>query len=131
VSLLLEEFLSSNSFRLPREEEHKAHLSLPLITAKNTILSFSYPLPLGRVVGAAILGGLEIPHDQLQDQTVLITPHQDGTKQGWRCSHSTCWCLGDLGPLSRGCSQQVSPPQTFLGHFGHMAEPTELGFFDS
>jgi len=46
-----------------------------------------------------------------------VAPHQDGTKQGWRCSHST-WSLDDSGPLSRGCSQQDLPRQSSLGHLG-------------
>ena len=29
------------------------------------------------------------------NQIVPLAPHQDGTKQGWRCSHST-WSLDDL-----------------------------------
>jgi len=37
--------------------------------------------PLGRVAGAATLGGPEIPHDQKQSQKVSLGPHQDGTKE--------------------------------------------------
>jgi len=65
--------------------------------------------PLERVAGAASLGGLEIPHDQQQSQIVLFIPHQDGTKQGWRCSHST-WSLGDQWVAAsrvRPCVQNV------------------------
>ena len=51
--------------------------------------------PLGRVAGPAALGGLEIPHGEQQFQVILLAPHQDGTKQGRRCSHST-WSLGEL-----------------------------------
>jgi len=32
---------------------------------------------------------------QQQSQIVLFAPHQDGTKQGWRCSHAT-WSLDEL-----------------------------------
>jgi len=46
--------------------------------------------PLGRDTGAAALE-LGIPHVQL----VLLAPHQDETKQGRRCSHSTS-ALDDL-----------------------------------
>ena len=31
-------------------------------------------------IKVAALGGLEIPHGQLQSQTVLLAPQQDGTK---------------------------------------------------
>jgi len=45
--------------------------------------------PFGRVAGAAALGGLDIPHVQQQLQIVLLAPHQDGTKQGWRLVNPT------------------------------------------
>jgi len=45
--------------------------------------------PLGRVAGATSTGELGIPYVQQQFQTVLLAPHQDGTKQGRRCSYST------------------------------------------
>jgi len=45
--------------------------------------------PLGRVEGAAALGGHGIPYGQQLIQIVLLAPHQDETKQGWRYSHST------------------------------------------
>jgi len=32
---------------------------------------------------------LEIPHGQQQFQVILLASHQDGTKQGRRCSHAT------------------------------------------
>jgi len=60
---------------------------------------------LGR--GSSSLG-LKIPHDQQQSQIVLLAPHQDGTKQGRRCSHST-WSFGrpvdrfPVGVASRNC----------------------------
>jgi len=44
-----------------------------------------------------------------------VAPHQDGTKQGRRCSHST-WSLDDSRPLSSGCSQQDLSRKSFLGH---------------
>jgi len=50
---------------------------------------FMPAFPLGRVAGATTLRGRGIPHGQQQFQTVLMAPHQDGTKQGRRCSHST------------------------------------------
>jgi len=55
-----------------------------------------------------------MPHDQIAI-SVSVAPHQDGTKQGRRCSHST-WSLDDSGPLSSGCSQQDLSRQSFLGH---------------
>jgi len=54
---------------------------------------FVSAFPLERVAGAAALGGPEIPHDQQQSHIVMLAPHQDGTKQGRRCSHAT---LDDL-----------------------------------
>ena len=33
--------------------------------------------------------GLEVPHSQHQFLIVLMAPHQDRTKQGQRCSHTT------------------------------------------
>jgi len=48
---------------------------------------------LGRVAGAAALGGLEIPLGFLQVLMVLLAPHQDGTKQGPRSNHSTCFLV--------------------------------------
>ena len=40
---------------------------------------------MGRMVGAAAPGGLEIPHGFQQSQIVLLAAHQDGTKEGRRC----------------------------------------------
>ena len=45
--------------------------------------------PLERVVGAAALRRLEIPHGQQQYLILLLAPHQDGTEKGQSCSHST------------------------------------------
>jgi len=64
------------------------------------LLIFVPAFPLGRVAGAATLGGFEKPHDQQQFQTVLLAPHQDGTKQGQRCSHTT-WSLDELKAACR------------------------------
>jgi len=36
--------------------------------------------PLGRVAGAAALGGLEIPLGQQQFLVILLAPHQDWIK---------------------------------------------------
>jgi len=86
-------------------------------------LIFMPAFPLWRVAGAAALGGLGIPDDQQHFQIVLLAPHQDGTKQGRRCSHYIGpWKTS--GPLSRGLSQKDLPRQYFMGHSGHMAEPT-------
>jgi len=38
--------------------------------------------PLGRVAGAADLGGLKMLHCQQQRHIVLLTPHQDGRSKG-------------------------------------------------
>ena len=56
---------------------------------------FMPAFPLGRVEAATALGGRRIPHGQQQFQIVRLTPHQDETKQGRRCSHYT-WALDDL-----------------------------------
>jgi len=45
--------------------------------------------PLGRFAWATSTGELGIPQGQQQFQVVLLAPHQDGTKQGLRCSYST------------------------------------------
>jgi len=37
----------------------------------------------------AVLGGLEIPHGQHQSQKFCCLHTNTGSKQGWRCSHST------------------------------------------
>jgi len=50
---------------------------------------FMPAFPLGRVEAATALGGRRIPHGQQQFQIVRLTPHQDETKQGRRCSHYT------------------------------------------
>jgi len=49
----------------------------------------------GEKRGAAPLGWPEIPHDQQHSRIVLLAPHQDGTKQGRWCSHTT-WSLDEL-----------------------------------
>jgi len=59
------------------------------------LLIFVTAFPFSRVAGAAALEGPEIPHDPQHSQEALLAPHQDGTKQGRRCSHSTC-CLDEL-----------------------------------
>ena len=69
------------------------HFSTPVNELNNVnVIHFIHlhaVFPLGRVAGATDLGGLEIPHGQQQFQVVLLGPHQDGTKQSYRCSHST------------------------------------------
>ena len=52
-------------------------------------------LPLGRVAGAAALGGLEILHDQQQSEIVQLAQHQHGTKQGQQCNQST-WSVDNV-----------------------------------
>jgi len=66
------------------------------------------------VAQTAALRGPEIPHGQQKSQIVLLAPHQDGTKQDRRCSHST---------PSRGCTQQDLTRQSHLGHSGHTGKP--------
>jgi len=56
-------------------------------------------------------------------QIILLAAHQDGTKQVRWCSHSTTsWTTS--GTLSRGFIQSDLPRQSFVGHSGHMTEPT-------
>jgi len=50
---------------------------------------FMPDFPLGRVAGSTSTGELGMPHGQQQFLIVLLAPHQDRTKQGWRCSYST------------------------------------------
>jgi len=45
--------------------------------------------PLRRMAVTAVLGGLEIPHGQHQSQKFCCLHTNTGSKQGWRCSHST------------------------------------------
>ena len=59
------------------------------------LLSIVTAFLFARVAREAALGGHEIPHGQQQSQIVLLAPHQDGTKQGQRCSHST-WSLNEF-----------------------------------
>jgi len=78
---------------------------------------------LGMIAGVAASGGLEIPHDQRQYQIVLLVRYQDRIEQGKRCSRSpNPWTTS--GPLSPGLSRHDLPRQYFLGHSGHMVEPT-------
>jgi len=44
--------------------------------------------PLGKVVGAAALGGVAMFNGQQQFQMVLLALHHNETEQGRRCSHS-------------------------------------------
>jgi len=50
---------------------------------------FKPAFPRGKVAGATTLGGLGKYHGKQQFQIVLLAPHQGGTKQCRRCSHST------------------------------------------
>ena len=62
---------------------------------------------------------------------VPLAPHQDGTKQGRRCSQST-WSLDThwAGALSGGYSQQYMLHQASLWYSGHITESTKLGSLD-
>jgi len=63
---------------------------IPLTTFINSRSRIFIPaFPLGSVVGATSLGGLEIPQCFQQFQIVLLAPHKDGTKKSWRCIHVT------------------------------------------
>jgi len=67
------------------------HYDANATIAKLLFISFIFmpAFPLGRVAGAISIEGLGIPHGQQHFQIVLLAPHQDGTKQGRRCSYST------------------------------------------
>jgi len=45
--------------------------------------------PFRRDAGPSTTGGPKIRRDQQKSQIVLLAPHQDGTKQGRRCSRAT------------------------------------------
>jgi len=60
---------------------------------------------LERGAGMTALGGLEIPHVQQQFHIILLAPHQDGTKQGHKCSHSTL-VFDDFWASFRGFNQR-------------------------
>jgi len=77
---------------------------------------------LGRVAGAAILGGPNMPHDQQQSQFPWVHTKMGSTKVSDVVRLPGSWTTS--GPLSRGCSQKDMPRQSFLPHSGHMAEPT-------
>ena len=51
--------------------------------------------PFVWVWGVAAPGGTERTHGRQQFPLVLLNQHEDGTKQGRRCTHSTC-CLVDV-----------------------------------
>ena len=93
-------------------------------------IHFHAVFPLGRVARTTALGGLGISHGQEQFQLVLLAPHQDGTKQGHRCSHST-WSLTTSGLLSCEFSQQDVPHQLFVGHSAHTVELTQMWSLNS
>jgi len=59
------------------------------------IFSFSCRFFFGESREGSSRRGTGIPRDQQQFQIVLLAPHQDGTKQGRRCSHAT-WSLDKL-----------------------------------
>jgi len=50
---------------------------------------FMLDFPLGRVARATSTEKLGMTHSQQQFQIVQLAPHQDGAKQGWRCSYPT------------------------------------------
>ena len=66
---------------------------------------FMPDFPPGRVAGAAFTGELGMPHGQQQFWIVLLAPHQDGTKQGRRCSYLT-QALDDIWVAFHGFNQQ-------------------------
>ena len=84
------------------------------------LLIFVPAFPFSRVAGAAVLGGLEIPHDQLKSQVVLLAPHQYGTKQGRDLvTPPGPWTNFGPLPMSVDCSLKVLVLHSFLGHSGH------------
>jgi len=83
--------------------------------------------PLGRVAGAISIE-LGKPHGQQQFQIDLLAPHQDGTKQGRRCSYSPPRPWTTSGSLSREFSQQGLSHQSFVGRSGYMTQLTSVVF---
>jgi len=89
----------------------------------NLLLNFIHSLifmptfPPGRVAQTAALGGFGIAHSQQQLQIILLAAHQDRTKQGLRCSHST-WCLNKLWADFPWVSQQDLLRQSSVEHSG-------------
>ena len=81
--------------------------------------------PLERVAEAVDQGGLEIPQGQQQSQIVLLAQHQEGTKQGRKCYHST-WSLDVLLAVFPGVQPAGLASPIFSEHSGQMAEPTYL-----
>ena len=112
LSIFLVSYLASYTVKQPTSECHS--------------FIFMPAFPIRRVVGAAARRGLGIPHGQQQSQIILLTPHQDGTKQGRRLvTPPGPWTTS--GPPFRGFSQQDLPLQSFVGHSRRMAEPMQLG----
>ena len=86
--------------------------------------------PLQRVMRAAFLGGLEMPHGFQQPKVVPLAPHLDETKPCRRCNHITR-SLVDLWTVFHVCSRQVLLHQCFLGHSGQVSQPLHLRYLHS
>jgi len=82
-----------------------------------SFVSFSYSLVLPGSRGPSTPAGIEIDYSQQLSHIVQLTPLQNGTNQGRRCSPSP-WYTVDLWATSRGCSQKDLPLQSFLGYSG-------------
>jgi len=63
-----------------------------------------------------------MPHDQQQSQFPWVHTKTGASKVGDVVRPPGPWTTS--GPLSRGCSQQDLPRQSFLRYAVHMAEPT-------
>jgi len=94
-------YLLRNYIREKVHTRHKTPLVLIVERCVKTrkcyyfIQSFAHSIFSGEGRGAVAPRGLEIPHGFHQPLIVLLAPHQDGTKQGRRYSHST-WFFVDL-----------------------------------
>ena len=66
--------------------------------------SFMYFIPAFHSAGSgtAARGRLETHYGFQQSLIVLLAPHQDGTKQGWRCIYTTSVSWSTCRPLSVG-----------------------------
>jgi len=91
--------------------------SWPIVIAQNQHHSFIFTpaFLLERIAEPALLSGLEIPR---QSHVVLLVTHQDGTKSGQR----------PLGRFPLGVGGRTCLTRSFLGHCGHVAEKSSLGW---
>jgi len=106
----------------------------PITTKKHVlvpVLHFRTCSSTEKGSGAAAPEWLETPHSIQQSLIVLLAPHQDGAKQGRRCTQAT-WSLVNLRQDFRRCRQNawLSTP-IFPGTFWTRDRTNFAGSLDS